>query len=141
MTHEKGNIMNAMLIRSSEIVWQELDGQALLVHARTGARWTLNAAALAVWKLCDGSRTVESLAKALAASTRRSLGECREELDRFAQALSGTGLLQPMGSHAATLPAPPMLFNIGTTLQANYQGKNLGGPRRRPSPRGNSGPG
>ena len=133
--------MNTKLIRSNDVVWEELEGQALLVHTRTGERWTLNAAALVLWKLCDGTRTVESLAKALAAITRWNLKECREELEHFAQSLSGTGLLQCAGAEGNTLLAQPAQFSVGGMLRANYQGKSLGAPRRRPSPRGNSGPG
>lgn len=133
--------MNTKLIRSNEVVWEELDGQALLVHSRTGERWTLNAAALALWKLCDGTRTVELLDKALAEVTRRSLTECREELERLTQSLTGTGLLQCSGAEGSRLTVQPAQFSVGGILRATYQGNGLGAPRRRPSPRGNSGPG
>ena len=128
--------MNTRLNRSNDVVWEELDGQALLVHSRTGARWTLNAAALSLWKLCDGTRTTEALVGALAKATRRNLTECREELERFAQSLSASGLLQ-CGS---ALTAQPVQCSAGSVLYANFQGMSVGA-RRRASPRGNSGPG
>ena len=133
--------MNTKLIRSTDVIWEELDGRVLLVHAKTGARWTLNTAALQVWKLCDGTRTAESLAKALAATTRRSLTDCWNELERFAQLLSGMGLLYGYGT-IETLPSVlTAQLSPTATLRANFQGKYLGGVRHRPSPRGNSGPG
>ncbi|MEI6235298.1 MAG: PqqD family protein [Planctomycetota bacterium] len=53
--------MNAKLIRSKEVVWAELDGQALLVHAWTGARWTLNVSGLNIWKQCDGESSIADI--------------------------------------------------------------------------------
>ena len=128
--------MKNKLIRSNEVVWEVIGEQAVLVNSRTGERWTLNAVALAFWKLCDGTRTVESVAKVLATTTRQSLAE----LQHFAQALTGTGLLLADGATENTWSAQPAHFSVGA-LRATYQGKSLGGPHRRPSPRGNSGPG
>lgn len=133
--------MNSKLMQSKDVVWEELDDHALLVNSQTGARWTLNAAALALWKLCDGTRTAESLAQTLASTMRGSLSECLVEMESFARSLNETGLLHGVGAEVKTRAAQPAQYMIASaTLRANCLG-SLGSPRRRPSPRGNSGPG
>ena len=122
-------------IRNTDVVCEELDGHALLVHSATGARWTLNATALSLWKLCDGTRTMQALANALNISARR------DELERFTRALCGSGMLLGSGMADELASVPTAHFSVGSMLHADYLGKNLGGPRLRPSPRGNSGPG
>ncbi len=107
--------MSNLWIRSKNVVWEEVDGGALLVDPATGARWVLNAAAAAVWKLCNGT----SVAGESAA---------------FCAALAGAGLLQP----AAGLAAESRMSVLGTP---SFQALGAGhGARRRPSPGGVSGP-
>ncbi len=52
-------------VRSDDVVWEELGGEVLLVHPRSGARWLLNATAGAIWKLCDGTRGAGELARSV----------------------------------------------------------------------------
>ncbi len=126
--------------RSHDVVWEELDGAVLLVNTTTGMRCHLNAAAAAVWKLCDGRHSVSELAAAVARSCEEVLRVCRQ--------LSEIGLL----SGSPALAGSSALYNDYSCLRngvsANLAGApaftllGLGeGPRRRPSPRGNSGPG
>jgi len=118
-------------IRSTDVIWEELDGQALLVHSKTGARWSLNTGALAVWKCCDGSSTLGSLAT--------NFGQSKREIAEFCRTLAEVGLLSSgeaslagmSGTASRSSSSPFGLRSLGLTA----------GPRRRPSPRGNSGPG
>jgi hypothetical protein len=128
--------------RSNEIVWEELDGEALLVSPVSRARWSLNAAAAAVWKCCDGTRSLAALSSAFAQASGLGLREARQEIAAFCQRFAELGLLhaQPeLVAASAALNRP--------TFRSGMEGpafKTLGlghGPRRRPSPRGNSGPG
>jgi hypothetical protein len=115
--------MAANWTRANEIAWQDLGDSTVLVHTRTGARWTLNAAASAIWRLCDG----------------RALSAVRGEIADFCQLCSAHGLLRP-----ATAGATPASMASLSMFSAPPQLKALGltaGSRRRPSPRGNSGPG
>src|SRR5437764_248486 len=98
-------------IHSDNVVWEELDGGLLLVDPSTGARWLLNAAAGAVWKLCDGTRMAcESAA--------------------FCASLAGAGLLKPVSGF-------PVEFHMNVLGEPSFQTLGAGpGSRRRPSPRG-----
>jgi hypothetical protein len=128
--------------RSNEIVWEELDGEALLVSPVSGARWSLNAAAAAVWKCCDGTRSLAALSSAFAQASGLSLREARQEIAMFCQRFSELGLLHAQAQLVAVntaLTGPT--FHFGMEVPA-FKALGLGhGPRRRPSPRGNSGPG
>src|SRR4029078_9680275 len=109
--------------RAHQLVWEELDGGALLVNVATGARWSLNAAAAALWKLCDGRSTAQ-LAAALSRSRAHMAPTCR--------ALAQLGLLggQAQLAGCARISDIPGIRPMGGS----------GGSRRRPGPRGISGP-
>lgn len=122
--------METQLTRSSHVVWEELGEEVLLVIPATGARWLLNAAAAAIWKLTDGTRTLADMAANLALPNA--------ELATFCRAFERQGLLQPAGTnHAAPLFASESHF-AGTP---HFRAMNLAsGGRKRPNPRGISGP-
>jgi len=132
--------MSAKWTRSDEVVWEELGDETVVVDPRTGARWSLNALASALWKRCDGSRSADELAGALAKASGRSLRAVRMEIESFCRVLAGTGLL-----HAASAGLPlPVAARASGSFDRILSFRQLGlasGPRRRPSPRGNSGPG
>ncbi len=95
--------METQLTRSSHVVWEELGEEVLLVIPATGARWLLNAAAAAIWKLTDGTRTLADMAANLALPNA--------ELATFCRAFERQGLLQPAGTnHAAPLFASESHF-------------------------------
>ncbi len=107
--------MSETWVRSNSVVWEEVDGGMLLVNPVSGARWVFNAAAAAVWKLCDGTRAAG-------------------EAEAFCAALARAGLLRP----SAQLAAACHMSVIGApTFQTLGAGR---GSRRRPSPGGVSGP-
>ncbi|MEI6234690.1 MAG: PqqD family protein [Planctomycetota bacterium] len=117
-------------IRNENVIWEELDNGALLIDAKNGSRWTLSATAATAWKLCDGKRTLDEMA--------RVLRQKRESIAEFCRQFEALGLLQIRNAHILAAVA------FRTTAQSpfSYQSAGLGsGPRRRPSPRGNSGPG
>jgi len=130
-------------VRSDDIVWEELHGEALLVSPATGRSWSLNAAAALIWKLCDG-RGLSEMARAFATASGCSLRQSRRDILEFCTRVAEQGLLNavdsgrsqpalslPEAAFLSGLTAPPMLRPLGL----------VSGPRRRPSPRGNSGPG
>ena len=119
--------------RSKDVVWEELDGEMLLVNSATGMRCHLNAAASAVWRLCDGRRSVRELAAAVARSSDEVIRVCRQ--------LRETGLL----SGPSAVSGSSVLNNVNACMRSGAPAFTLlglgQGPRGRPSPRGNSGPG
>lgn len=125
-----GKIMNWM--RSEGVVWEEMDNGVLLVCSSTGSRWMLNETAAVVWKLCNGGASTRALAGAVSRSV--------DELTMFCERFRKLGLLQSTTSFAGMKHG-----GIVTQYLQNrpeFTTLNLGvGPRRRPTPRGVSGPG
>ena len=108
---------------------------------RTGARWSLNSMAAEIWKLCDGTRSGEELAGALAGASGRSLRAVRAEITAFCDALASAGLL--LAAPGVGMPLS-VAARVSGSLNVAPSFRPLGlasGPRRRPGPRGNSGPG
>ena len=126
--------------RATGIVWEELEGGALLVNAKTGARWSLNATAAALWAWCDGCTSLNDLAVRLSQSSRRTLRQARAEVRSFYALLAAQNLLAVTNSHTS-LPHQNIFFSA-LNAPANLHSLGLGhGPRTRPGPRGNSSPG
>lgn len=123
--------MNKHWSRAPNIVWEEVGGRALVVHAQTGARWMLDASATQVWKLCEGCRSLADLA--------RSLSLSQDEVKRVCEEFKRLGLMTD------TPKAIPIPIDASANFKSAHSGfKALGlgaGPRRRPTPRGVSGPG
>ena len=115
--------------RAKNVVWEEFcEGGALLVNPATGARWTLNAAACALWKKCDGRLCTAELAEILQLT--------REEIANFCGQFQQLGLLTPS---RIAIPASGAMMARSSVLA--FKPLSLGnGPKRRPSARGVSGP-
>jgi hypothetical protein len=47
-----------ILLRSSGIVWSDLDGDTVLLDAEAGTYYTLNEVAASVWDKIDGKRAI-----------------------------------------------------------------------------------
>ncbi len=142
-----GAQMGTHWIRSSTVVWEELDREAMLVLPSNGARCLLNTAAATLWKLCDGSRNMDQLTRAFVRASGRSMRQSRREVAEFCDRFCKLGFLlgRDRMSTAAVCPTTDysVVFQSGLTVGPAFRSLSLGasGPRRRPSPRGNSGPG
>ena len=121
--------------RAKNVVWEEFcEGGALLVNPATGARWTLNATATALWKLCDGRNGTAELAALLERS--------RDEIALFCAQFVQMGLLTPaLVSNSQRTPGsmPTALARLSSA--PSFKPLGLGnGTKRRPTARGVSGP-
>src|ERR1017187_6936966 len=133
--------MAAKWTKAKNVIWEELDGGTLLIDATTGARWTLNATAAALWSWCDGRSTLNDLASRLARSSRRTLREARSEVRAFCAQFSEKKLLA-LASASTRAPSHATLAFSTLNAPASFTALGLGhGPRSRPGPRGNSSPG
>ena len=133
--------MAAKWTKATNVIWEELDGGALLIDARTGARWSLNATAAALWNWCDGRSSLDDLAARLAQSSRRTLCEARSEVRAFCTQFSERKLLAPASGMPTTFPNATLALST-LNAPASFTVRGLGhGPRTRPGPRGNSSPG
>jgi hypothetical protein len=135
--------MTTQWIRTNEVVWEVLNGEALLVNPATDRRWSLNATAAEVWNACDGTRGLRELTQAFAVASGRNVRVVKREIASFCESLNKLGLLR---SSNTSMPAQTAtggaVFRCGGSIPPMFRELSLGnGARRRPSPRGNSGPG
>ena len=127
--------------RNTEVIWEELDGEALVISPATGQRWSFNATAASIWKMCDGATSLLRLSKAFAQASGLELARSRDEIRAFCAALSNAGLLCPAGGQSVPTSASNSMFLSGMQIPPMFRPLGVGGgSRRRPSPRGNSGP-
>ena len=134
--------MDPKWMRSKNVVWENLNGEALLVDFSTGLRWAFNASAASIWRQCDGWRTPSEIAHAFVGGANQALQGTRQEVAAFCEALAKTGLLVPCVAIPAKAAASGVVFMSGFESAPTIRSLGLGATsRRRPSPRGNSGPG
>ena len=131
-------------VRSSDVIWEELDGETVLVEPRTNRTWLLNSTASFIWRNCDGALRTDVLARRLTSASRRELDGISADIAAFCGSFEELGLLravpqpvlQPVSGSAAARSS------AGPYAPPRFIAHGLGsGPRHRPSPRGLSGPG
>lgn len=66
---------NKPLGRKDEIVIQEIDGEVLIYDLRNDKAFCLNATSAAIWKLCDGDKSVADIASRVAADFKATNSE------------------------------------------------------------------
>lgn len=118
--------------KNEAVIWEEYEGGVLLVEPRSGSRWALSAAAALAWKLCDGTRPLRDIAD--------QLQLCSDSVERFCHQFEQVGLLLRTAGPRPALSTSHCSFRFGERMVVRAMGAGAGA-RRRPSPRGNSGPG
>jgi PqqD family protein of HPr-rel-A system len=90
---QRAAVSAGRVTRCPAVLAEPLDDDLLLYDPRSGQAYVLNATGAYLWSLCDGSRTLCSLARALAASYALAypdaLADVRDHLDE----LQAAGLL------------------------------------------------
>ena len=128
-------------IRSGEIVWQDIEGAAVLVSPRSKRTWVLNQTAAHIWKMCGTRVSAETLARQLAQASGQELRRIRSDLLKFCRKLQGLGLLCAAREAGTGRELQACRF-AGAYLPPMIKLQNEGmGFRGRPSSRGVSGPG
>jgi len=54
-----------MLVRSSSVLWRELDGETILLDPQAGCSYNLNPVGTLIWKLLDGQHDAETIVAAI----------------------------------------------------------------------------
>jgi PqqD family protein of HPr-rel-A system len=74
----------------AEVSAHPLDNEIVLYDSRTGESFALNPTAGRIWSLCDGERTAEEIARAIASEYalpyRRALDDVRDLLEALREA-------------------------------------------------------
>lgn len=75
------------------ILTREVDGELLLLDTTTDQIHQLNQTASRIWRLCDGSATIETIAKALTKEFDVSLEQARQDVAQTMRQLQDLNLI------------------------------------------------
>ena len=129
--------MAAQWVRSKDVVWDEIDGEAVLVSTSEQKTWVLNATASIIWKCCDGSISIETIAKRIASECGREASRVKAELGDFCREMELRGLLMGERAHLSEQSIPGAVCFAGVSSPPLIKMESLTlGIRGRPSPRG-----
>jgi hypothetical protein len=79
--------------RRDRVMAQRVEGSAVLLDIDSGEYFTLNEVGGRVWDLCDGSRSVASIAEELSAEYEVDVTTALLDADELLQSLAGAGLV------------------------------------------------
>ena len=81
-------------VKSKDVTWKVLDGEAVLLNLDTGVYFTLNATGTAVWNLLDGQTSLAEISRALCEQFDITFEEARRDLMELTQRLLDEGLVR-----------------------------------------------
>ena len=81
--------------RRADLVWQELDGEAVLYDPDNGFTHRMNATAVRVWEACDGKSTSLQVAGALVSQFDVTLEQAQLDVEQLIAAFARAGLFVP----------------------------------------------
>ena len=77
------------------VVWQEMEGQVLIVHAGRGEATALDPVAGAIWRRLDGRTAWPDLVHPLAVQFSGDPAQIARDLEEFLEDMLARGLLEP----------------------------------------------
>jgi pyrroloquinoline quinone biosynthesis protein D len=80
-------------LKVSDIVEYEIDGEVTLFDLQRDRVHILNQVAAVIWRLCDGSRTVDQLVEDISILFDADLGLVQEDVGQLLQNLEGAHLV------------------------------------------------
>jgi hypothetical protein len=86
---------------SADVIFRDLEGEAVLLDLASGRYYGLNAVATRVWMLLDGGTTVEAVVAAVTAEFDAAAEEIARDVDELLAELTARGLV------VAETAAPP----------------------------------
>lgn len=72
-----------MLVRSSSVLWRELDGEAILLDPQAGCSYNLNPVGTLIWKLLDGQHDAEAIVTAICEAYEVEPEQARQDMQRL----------------------------------------------------------
>jgi len=79
--------------RRDRVMMQQVEGSSVLLDIDSGEYFTLNEVGGRVWDLCDGTRSVASIADVLSAEYDVDATTALLDADELLQSLAGAGLV------------------------------------------------
>jgi hypothetical protein len=84
---------SAVLRPSPDVIFRELEGEAVLLDLASGRYFGLNAVGTRIWMLLESGSTVAAAAAALAAEFEADAEQIARDVDELVAELSARGLL------------------------------------------------
>ncbi len=81
--------------RTPRLPWREIDGRAIVLQPAAGKVHELNPVATLLWRLSDGTRTLDQLSREVAGLFEVTESAALEDARGFVSSLSRLGLLAP----------------------------------------------
>jgi len=81
--------------RQDGVIAQESQGQTVLLRLEDGGYYAVDEVGAAIWKLCDGTRSVEEIVAGVHAEFEAPEPTIRADVVEFVQDLHREGLLLP----------------------------------------------
>ena len=82
-----------MLLRKTNVLWRELDGEAILLDPKQGCTYHLNNVGTLIWKMLDGQHTADDIAKAVCESYEVEYEQALQDIERLLNELRSNNLL------------------------------------------------
>ncbi|MGO8871769.1 MAG: PqqD family protein [Acidimicrobiales bacterium] len=79
--------------RRDRVMMQQVEGDSVLLDIDTGEYFSLNEVGGRVWELCDGTRSVESIADAICTEYDVERATAMRDADELLADLAGAGLV------------------------------------------------
>jgi hypothetical protein len=76
-----------------DVPWRVLDTETLVVDVQGGLLYPLNAVATRIWELCDGTRSMAAITRALVDEFDADETTIRADVERFVGELQAAGLI------------------------------------------------
>ena len=83
-----------MIRRRADVVWQEIDGQAVALDLRSSRYFTINASGAALWELLADETDVPTMVAALVTTHGIDPGRAAADVDSFLSELRDNGLIE-----------------------------------------------
>lgn len=91
-----------------ELIWREVEGEAVVVHASTSAYYGVNLSGTLLWKqLAAEATTPEELASSLESHFERDPEQARQEAAAFIEQALREGLVSAVDREGSSEAAPP----------------------------------
>ena len=80
-------------LRTAAVQTYPLDDELVLYDERDGRSYVLNRTGAAIWRLCDGEKTVDDLVTSIAREYAQPVEQVRLDVEALLTELAGAGLL------------------------------------------------
>ncbi|MDI6840876.1 MAG: PqqD family protein [bacterium] len=86
--------MSKCIISNPDIVFREEGDEALLFDPEKGTVKILNEVGTFIWRLCDGTRTKDDIAKEVECKYEADMKTIKEDLNKFIEKLEASGFIK-----------------------------------------------